>query len=156
MNLKFVNLHLKSFQKLLFSATLSPNPEILQNLHLFQPKLFTSLLESQDTIPSKPEVGSAVITNQVSDVGKYAIPSELKESFVLCRKETKPLILAFLINKFNMKRVLCFVNTKENTHRLCLLLKFMGNVNVREISSTWTPQTRDLVIKKFIEGHVEM
>ena len=37
------------FQKLLFSATLSQNPEKLQHLHLVQPRLITAVVNSQKT-----------------------------------------------------------------------------------------------------------
>lgn len=151
LNVKSQPLHIKAFHKLLFSATLSQNPETLASLNLFQPKLFTSITES--TVTSEKS-GSTEIAD--SFIGKFTTPDELKEMFVLCQKETKPLVLAHLVTKSQWKRVLCFVNTKENTHRLCLLLKFMGNLNVKEISSKWSPHTRDLVLKKFAEGFIEM
>ena len=45
------------FQKLLFSATLSQDPQKLSTLNLFQPRLFTSVV-SQDT-PTAPAAGHA-------------------------------------------------------------------------------------------------
>jgi len=104
--------------------------------------------ESQEKTTAKP----------VSDsfVGKFTTPLELKESFVLCHKDTKPLILSHLISHFKWKRVLCFTNTKEGTHRLCLLLQYMGNVNVREISAKWTAKARDLVLQKFASGSIDI
>lgn len=151
--------HLKAFQKLLFSATLSQNPESLEKLHLFEPKLFTSIVERKQAVLKEGETQN--LTNhpsKVSDsfVGKYSTPTELVESFVLCKKETKPLVLTYLISHFKWKRVLCFANTKENTHRLCLLLKLMGHLNVREVSSKWNPKTRDLVLKQFATGAIDM
>jgi len=155
--------HQLAFQKLLFSATLSQNPETLEKLHLFQPKLFTSIVEKvkkeSDSQQEDMEVDvSQAQQSSVSDgfVGKFTTPSELKESFVLCKKTTKPLTLTYLISKFKWKRVLCFTNTTENTHRLCLLLKLMGNLNVREVSSKWNPKTREMVLKKFTEGSIDM
>jgi ATP-dependent RNA helicase DDX51/DBP6 len=160
-----MSLHLKAFHKLLFSATLSQNPETLEKLHLFQPKLFTSIVEktsvpstTEDTpgVPQEAPVQKEVKDNSDSFIGKYTTPEELKESFVLCQNETKPLVLAYLISTFKWKRVLCFTNTKESTHRLCLLLKFMGNLKVREISSKWSPHTQDMMLRRFSEGSIDM
>jgi ATP-dependent RNA helicase DDX51/DBP6 len=167
LTVKLLPVHRKAFQKLLFSATLSQNPETLERLHLFQPRLFTSIVEKSVNVNSSGISDDAKTTtnttsendpNAISDsfVGKYTTPKELKESFVLCKKETKPLVLSYLISHFKWKRVLCFSNTKENTHRLCLLLKFMGNLNVKEISSKWNPKTRDMVLKKFTDGSIDM
>lgn len=154
--------HLKAFQKLLFSATLSQNPETLEKLHLFRPKLFTSVVTKHggEEDAKKDQTPSETIENQnqVSDsfVGKFTTPLELKESFVLCHKDMKPLVLSYLISHFKWKRVLCFTNTKEGTHRLCLLLKFMGNLTVKEISAKWTSKARDMALKKFENGSVDM
>ena len=167
LNAKSMRIHLKAFHKLLFSATLSQNPETLEKLHLFQPKLFTSVVERRkvekvSTSTKNSETGilqespAPLETNKTSFVGKYTTPEELKEKFVLCKKETKPLILAYLISTYKWKRVLCFTNTTESTHRLCLLLKFMGNLKVREISSKWSPHTQDMTLRRFTEGSIDM
>jgi len=158
-----MSVHRRAFHKLLFSATLSQNPETLEKLHLFQPRLFTSIVESKKSLASVEstetmgEKGSES-TQAVSEsfIGKFTTPSELKESFVLCKKEAKPLILTYLISHLKWKRVLCFANTRESTHRLCLLLRCMGHLNVREISSKWNPKTRDMVLKKFSDGSIDV
>jgi ATP-dependent RNA helicase DDX51/DBP6 len=175
LTVKWMPAHQVAFQKLLFSATLSQNPETLEKLHLFQPKLFTSVVENQLSSQAKASDINAAATDNDKDmessdtpsasapqnisegfVGKYTTPSELKESFVLCKKTTKPLVLTYLISKLKWKRVLCFTNTTESTHRLCMLLKLMGHLNVKEVSSKWNPKTREMVIKKFTEGSIDM
>lgn len=50
--LKTLTLEKRPPQKLLFSATLSQDPEKLQQLGLFQPKLFTSVVKSDDSTES--------------------------------------------------------------------------------------------------------
>ena len=47
-NYRCLYLCLSQLQKLLYSATLSQNPEKLQQLNLFQPKLYTSVLTHED------------------------------------------------------------------------------------------------------------
>jgi len=51
-------------QKLLFSATLSHDPEKLNQLRLFQPLLFTSVVKRQqsDTVPSKSRTPQSEMT----------------------------------------------------------------------------------------------
>ena len=83
-------------QKLLFSATLSQNPEKLQQLNLFQPRLFTSVVDNpaQSKTPraGSVEMGSDTedqIKDRLTDpggevkgqfVGKYTTPLGLKVS----------------------------------------------------------------------------
>ncbi|CAG7836390.1 unnamed protein product [Allacma fusca] len=154
LNVKSMSMHLKAFHKLLFSATLSQNPETLEKLHLFQPKLFTSIIERKSDNKNLASEGTSATAD--SFVGKFTTPTELKESFVLVQKETKPLVLAYLIAKNQWKRILCFANTNEATHRLCVLLSSMGSLQVREITSKWSAHARDLVIKKFVEGSIDI
>ncbi|ODN05097.1 ATP-dependent RNA helicase DDX51 [Orchesella cincta] len=156
LTVRWTSVHLKAFQKLLFSATLSQNPETLEKLHLFQPKLLTSIVEGGKKDSNGVEDKKNVPEVSDSFVGKFTTPLELKESFVLCHKDMKPLILSYLISHFNWKRVLCFTNTKESTHRLCLLLKYMGNLNVKEISAKWTAKARDVMLKKFASGAIDI
>jgi ATP-dependent RNA helicase DDX51/DBP6 len=70
---------LQQLQKLLFSATLSHNPEKLEELNLFMPRLMTSGMissasETVSSIPVQSESGS----QQESSVGKYTTPQGLK------------------------------------------------------------------------------
>ncbi len=77
-------------QKLLFSATLSQNPEKLQQLNLFQPKLFTSVVKSnkaEKNTPKGPEAESMDVevnagSAQVS--GKFLSLPMLMHGFLLC------------------------------------------------------------------------
>lgn len=83
-------------QKLLFSATLSQNPEKLQQLNLFQPRLFTSVVD-YPAQPKTPRAGSVEMGSDTEDqikdrltdpggevkgqfVGKYTTPLGLKVS----------------------------------------------------------------------------
>merc|ERR1712029_534832 len=58
-------------QKLLFSATLSQNPEKLEQMNLFEPKLFTSVVQPKD-ICAKKEVDDEV---SGEFAGKYTTPA---------------------------------------------------------------------------------
>jgi len=61
-----MDLHLRSFHKLLFSATLSQNLETIETLHLFQPKLFTSIVPTK-AVEGESSTNSDKPENQAPD-----------------------------------------------------------------------------------------
>lgn len=101
-------------QKMLFSATLSQDPEKLQNLELFQPKLFTTIVG--DFIPNDG-VQSKGLNARGDFVGKFTTPAELTEKYCLTEEELKPLTLYSLIKENKWNRFLCFTNSGEAAHR---------------------------------------
>ena len=92
-------------QKLLFSATMTQNPEHISALQLHRPKLFTVATgkESADEI-------------------SFVLPPELEEFTVLCSLAHKPLALLHLVVTQQLSRVLCFTNSREATHRYVVLV----------------------------------
>ncbi|XP_037072809.1 ATP-dependent RNA helicase DDX51-like [Pollicipes pollicipes] len=107
-------------QKLLFSATLSQNPEKLERLRLFQPRL---LVWDSEAVPRPGQF-----------VGKFTTPAELQESFIVCAPQLKPLLLHHLLRQAHWRRVLIFTNSNESAHRLTLLLDSLGGPAVAEFS----------------------
>lgn len=103
-------------QKLLFSATLSQDPEKLQSLHLFSPKLFTSIVKQFETADS---IGSNenVARGRGEFIGKYTTPAELVEKYCLTGAKIKPLTLYTLLEENRWNRFLCFTNSGESAHR---------------------------------------
>ena len=90
----------RTYTKLLFSATLTHNPEIIQQLNLFRPVLFSSSASS------------------------IVMPKTLKEQFVVCSITYKPLLVAYLIeNQLKSEKILIFVHSKKDVDRLTLLLR---------------------------------
>lgn len=122
--------------KLLFSATLSQDPEKLQSLRLFQPKLFTSIVkpfipqESSHDNEEKPEPRGDFI-------GKFTTPAELTEKYCLTQAKIKPLTLYTLIKENNWNRFLCFTNSGESAHRYLLVLqaKLFNKKNINFVST---------------------
>ena len=107
-------------QKLLFSATLSKDPEILQQLNLYEPKMFTT------------SVDPGAILAKVSE---FSTPLELKEMFVKCEDpHLKPLLLQHLLVSKSMKKVFIFTKSGDSSHNLAVLLKQFG-LSVDELSS---------------------
>ena len=135
-------------QKLLFSATLSADPEQLEELKLFKPRLFSSLCDVNNC--------NSDITNRF--VGKYTTPEGLTENMVVCTMQEKPLFALHLINK--MKRCLCFAGSLENTHKLAVLIQTFADLNgcnvlCSEFSSTLTTAQRTSVMKDFKSGKID-
>jgi ATP-dependent RNA helicase DDX51/DBP6 len=111
-------------QKLLFSATLSKDPEILQQLNLYEPKMFTTSVD--------PE---SILAKSLSANPDYTTPLELKEFYVRCEdSQLKPLLLHHLLVSKSMKKVLIFTKSGESSHNLAILLKQFGLL-VDELSS---------------------
>ncbi|XP_068013242.1 ATP-dependent RNA helicase DDX51 isoform X2 [Melanerpes formicivorus] len=134
-------------QKLLFSATLTQDPEKLQQLDLFQPCLFTSVYSEQNTL------GDGAGTDQDS---KYTIPEELLQCYVPCELNSKPLILLHFMLTKQFTRVLCFTNSREASHRLFLLVQAFGGIPVAEFSSRLSPSERHRTIKEFEQGKIQL
>ncbi|GFS29018.1 ATP-dependent RNA helicase DDX51 [Nephila pilipes] len=125
-------------QKLLYSATLSHDPEKLHTLSLYRPKLFTTSLESENWI------------------GKCSIPENLLLNYIICNAETKPLVLCHFIKKKLFKKVLCFVNSVERAQRLHFIIEEMGILKVREISSINTFVQRKIIMERFSKGKINL
>lgn len=136
-------------QKLLFSATLSQDPEKLQRLSLFQPKLFTSVVQESE---KKAEEFAATF------IGKYTTPKELTEKYIICSMELKPLVLYKLIETEKLTKTLVFTNSSETTHRLAILLKslFGKQRTVQKIDSHLELKRRNVVLKDFSEGRIDL
>lgn len=132
-------------QKLLFSATLTHNPEKLQQLGLYQPRLFSSSHSPSETSPSpaqRPE--------------SFNFPQGLTEYYVPCTLSKKPLILLHFVARMKLSPVLCFTNSKEAAHRLVVLLQLLGGVQAAEFSSRLSPGERKKRLKDFEQGKIEL
>ncbi|XP_043834628.1 ATP-dependent RNA helicase DDX51 [Dromiciops gliroides] len=135
-------------QKLLFSATLTRNPEKLQELGLYQPRLFSTGLENQGA--------TAQPGTEQDGEGKYTFPAGLSHFYVPCTLNSKPLVILHLMRNMKFSRVLCFTNSREHSHRLFLLVKAFGGVSVAEFSSRFGPGQRKTILKQFEQGKIQL
>ncbi|KAM9281347.1 ATP-dependent RNA helicase DDX51 [Morus bassanus] len=136
-------------QKLLFSATLTQDPEKLQQLDLFQPRLFTSVYSEKKTL------GDGAETEQDTNK-KYTLPEGLSQRYVPCDLNSKPLLLLHFMLTMKFTRVLCFTNSREASHRLFLLVQAFGGVTVAEFSSRLPPNERRRTMKEFEQGKIKL
>lgn len=141
-------------QKLLFSATLSQDPEKINVFNLFQPKLFTTSDNKEDLM--KYQQRKLQEEQRGNFIGKYTTPAELTELYCITEYKLKPLTLFGLIKKNNWKRFLCFTNTIEASHRLSFVLQTLLGTDlvIEELSSLLPMKVRQKVLQKFSNGDV--
>ncbi|XP_071471960.1 ATP-dependent RNA helicase DDX51 isoform X1 [Marmota flaviventris] len=136
-------------QKLLFSATLTQNPEKLQRLGLYQPRLFSTGLTHRGPQDRDVETDG-------DSGGKYTFPMGLTHHYVPCSLSSKPLAVLHLVLRTSVSRALCFTNSREHSHRLFLLAQAFGGVNVAEFSSRYGPGQRRKILKHFEQGKIQL
>lgn len=147
-------------QKLLFSATLSQDPEKINIFNLFQPKLFTTVESKEELMKYKERKEKEVIEGQEERrgqfMGKYTTPAELTEQYCITEYKLKPLTLFGLIKQHNWRKFLCFTNTVEGSHRLSFVLQTLcgSELVIEELSSFLPMKIRQKVLQKFVEGKV--
>ncbi|XP_061602499.1 ATP-dependent RNA helicase DDX51 [Cololabis saira] len=133
-------------QKLLFSATLTQNPEKLQELGLHQPRLFSSVhRDSSDA--------SAAATQKQD---RFDFPQGLTEYYVPCTMSNKPLLILHFLLRMKLSPALCFTNSRETAHRLQLLVQLFGGIQAAEFSSRLSPSERKRTLKSFEQGKIHM
>ena len=137
-------------RKLLYSATLTKDPQKLASLQLVNPKFFDAHhLTSKSTSKSKKTKNSL-----------YSMPELLQEYTVECTAEQKPLVLlALLLERIQHsntnKIIVIFTSSLESTHRLARLLQLLwiaGNYGDRmpkEFSSSLNQNQRSALMKEW-------
>ncbi|CAG5118232.1 unnamed protein product [Candidula unifasciata] len=144
-------------QKLLFSATLSQNPEKLEQMNLFLPLLYTTVVPgARNSSVTKSEQDDEADVQESQILDQFSTPALLKERFMDCKKAEKPLILLHFVVNQKFQQVLCFTNSVESTHRLYLLAKQIEGLKVAELSSGVHTEKRERVIRKFARGELQL
>lgn len=155
------------FQKILLSATLTRNPEKLEQVKLFQP-LFYSIkaedlsekIKEEVKIVEKEvieEVKQSIEVDEIKQENKIEIqiPNELQEFFVECTTFEKPLMLIYLIKILKYQKVLCFVRSLETAKRLNVLLN-LNDIKSMEYSSNLHAVRRKRILNKFEKDEIEI
>lgn len=164
----------KPLHKILFSATLSSDPQILLQMNLFQPKLFIatkpsitstkirlSLGGSQASTPAgspvPPQSNSVVKVNPRSELlTSAAIPDQLEEKMFIIEAKEKLFIMWYLLHELKYKKVICFTNQLPTSKRLCKFINEVHEVRAVEFSSNMKPETRQKCLNEFKAGRIEV
>ncbi|CAM9675968.1 unnamed protein product [Ectocarpus fasciculatus] len=132
-------------RKLLFSATLTNNPQKLAGLDVVNPLIYTATevstaagapgralsggddakRPSQETRRSNlDEIGVAV-----GGGGRFSTPATLEETYTVCDSQAKPLVLLSLLREMVGRQAdlsVVFTSSVDSTHRLFRLLQLFG------------------------------
>lgn len=153
-------------RKLLYSATLTKDPQKLASLGLVNPKFFDAhhLALKQDGHTDQLQE----VANQNKSKQRYSLPDGLSEFTVECAAGQKPLVLlALLLDLTRVARenksvsdgsssgiVVVFTSSVDSTHRLSRLLQLLwgaarlGNTSsIAEFSSALSQKQRSKLIK---------
>jgi ATP-dependent RNA helicase DDX51/DBP6 len=159
-------------RKLLYSATLTKDPQKLSSLRLVNPKYFNAHdLKRRQNAMSANKGNNTSGDHGINNNNLYRMPEQLKECTVECTAEQKPLVLlALLLERLNEYReveessassvttkkstIVVFASSLESTHRLTRLLQLLwqaadynGTPPV-EFSSALNQHQRSLLMKR--------
>jgi len=169
---------LMPYQKLLLSATLTRNPEKLEQVDLFKPIYFSVsaeklqkkiesesssaavLKETNENIEatSEPSVSKETIKTKLENVenaNDISVPDELNELFIEVVASQKPLIAIHMIKTLGYRRMLCFVKSIDTAKRLTKLFELNG-ITAMEYSSSLHVARRKRVQAKFEQDRIDV
>lgn len=161
----------RPLHKLLFSATLSSDPQVLMHMNLFQPRLFLATkpsltatkirhsLGSQASTPAGSPIPSQVpttVSTRSELLTTTAIPEQLEEKMFITETKDKLYVMWYLLHELKYKNVICFTNDKRKSHELFLFLNEIDGVRAVNFSSTVKPEIRQKYINEFKKGQIEV
>lgn len=164
----------KSLHKLLFSATLSSDPQILMHMNLFQPRLYLATKPSLTSTKIRNSLGSHTSTPSGSPLPysssqvpttvstrselltTTAIPEQLEEKMFITETKDKLYVMWYILHELKCKNVLCFTNDKRRCHDLFLFLNEITGVRAVNFSSDINPERRQKYLMEFKNGQIEV
>jgi len=120
--------------KMVLSATLTQDPSKLSQLDLHHPLLLT--------------------TGQ----RRYRLPERLESFQLICESKLKPLYLVALLQTLQEEKCIVFTSSVESTHRLCTLLNFFGDlqIKIKEYSGLQRQSVRSKALRAFRLGDIQV
>ena len=157
--------------KLLFSATLSSDPQVLIHMNLFQPRLFLATKPSLTSTKIRNSLGSATSTPSGSPMPNTvqstvstksellttaAIPEQLEEKMFITETKDKLYVMWYMLHELKFKNVICFTNDRKKSYELFLFINEIDGVRAVNFSSDSKPETRQKCIADFKKGQLEV
>ncbi|KAJ2545245.1 ATP-dependent RNA helicase dbp6, partial [Coemansia sp. RSA 1933] len=142
-------------QKLLFSATLTRDPAKIAQLKLTRP-LYISISQT------------AAENDNSNAAATYAFPSTLREFYITCPADKKPLWLMYLLREHRISGSVCFTKSLETAHRLAQVIQMWVSsapygmwpenkkVVVAEYSSDLPSAERVRIMRLFKQGTITL
>ena len=156
-------------RKLLFSATLTRDPQKLASLGLVNPKHFDAHhLNVKAGVEAKGSGDVDHSSNVQSSTQRYSVPPSLTEHKLVCTAEQKPLVLLALLLQHlseaeqNKKEVgnmiVVFTSSLDSTHRLARLLQLLWSsagygptTAIAEFSSALSQKQRTKLMRRCVD-----
>lgn len=120
--------------KIVLSATLTQDPSKLALLDLHHPLLLTA------------------------GQRRYQLPEKLKSFKLICESKLKPLYLVALLRDLGGEKCIVFTSSVESAHRLCTLLNFFGDLQIKigEYSGLQHQRVRSKTLEEFRGGKIQV
>ncbi|KAK4761403.1 hypothetical protein SAY87_029287 [Trapa incisa] len=120
--------------KMVLSATLTRDPSKLAQLNLHHPLFLTA------------------------GKRRYRFPEKLESYKLICESKLKPIYLVSLLQNLGEEKTIVFTSSVESTHRLCTLLNFFSdlNIKIKEYSGLQRQSVRSKTLKAFRKGDVQV
>jgi ATP-dependent RNA helicase DDX51/DBP6 len=127
---------LKRLKKVVLSATLSRNSPLSHGLKLHAPHYLN------------------ISAERCNSDARFVLPEGLQEHLVLAGGDSKPLVLCALLRRLGKVPVIIFTGSVDVTHRLFVLLTYVGGLPSRpvEYSSTAAHSRRSSALGSFRSG----
>ena len=153
-------------RKMLFSATLTRDPQKLASLGLVNPKHFDAHhLNVKAGMEAKGGGGMGMDHHVHASTQRYSVPPSLSEHKLVCTAEQKPLVLmALLLQHISEARqtknglgdmVVVFTSSLDSTHRLARLLQLLWSAAgygpttaIAEFSSALSQKQRSKLMRR--------
>jgi len=161
----------KFIHKLLFSATLSSDPQVLMHMNLFQPRLFLATKPSLAGTKIRNSLGSAASTpcgsptpgqapTTVSTKSELltttAIPEQLEEKMFIIETKDKLYVMWYTLYVLKYRRVICFTNEKRKSFELTMFLNEIDEIRAANFSSNVSDSARQKIINEFEAGKIDV
>jgi len=157
-------------RKMLFSATLTQDPQKLARLGLSNPKHYDANFLKRSARMVENDDGVNQIYEPSARAGRYFVPEGLSEGMVECTAEQKPLVLLALLldEENNLARAnpgkddrdsvnlsIVFTSSVDSTHRLARLLQLLWEAGgfgassaIAEFSSSINAKQRAAILRR--------
>ncbi|KAJ1795201.1 ATP-dependent RNA helicase dbp6, partial [Coemansia sp. RSA 2399] len=119
-------------QKLLFSATLTRDPAKLAQLKLTRP-LYISITQA------------AAENDDAGAAATYTFPSSLKEFYITCSTDKKPMWLMYLLREHQINGAVCFAKSLETAHRLAQVIQTW----ISSVPDDMWPENKKAVVAEY-------
>ncbi|GMP93439.1 hypothetical protein CsSME_00043273 [Camellia sinensis var. sinensis] len=89
---------------------------------------------------------------------RYQLPEQLESFKLICESKHKPLYLVALLQTLQEEKCIVFTSSVESTHRLCTLLNFFGDlqIKIKEYSGLQRQFVRSKTLRAFREGEIQV